>query len=253
MILTRVIPCLLIHNGGLYKTTKFKKPNYIGDPINAVKLFNEKQASELIVIDIDASVKNHYPNFKLIEEIASEAFMPICYGGGVKNIEHMQRIFSSGIEKISVSSLLFEDLEMVKKAVKKFGSSSIVATIDTKKTLFKKQRAYIYNGKKKLPYTIDEVINLLQDSNVGELVVNSIDNDGTMGGYDLNLIQYISKQMNIPVVALGGAGSLDDIIKVIKKGGASAASAGSLFVYHGPRKGVLINYPNEEKLDNLLK
>lgn len=251
MILTRVIPCLLIHNGGLVKTVKFTNPNYIGDPVNAVKLFNEKQANELLVLDIDATVNKQEPNYRLIEEIASEAFMPVCYGGGIKNVEQMKQIFKIGIEKISVSSLLFEDPDEVRVAVDSFGSSSIAVTLDVKKNLFGQYNVFIHNAQKSTGHRLDTAIDLAEKANIGEIVVNSIDNDGMMKGYDINLIKSVSKKVPVPVVALGGAGSLQDIKEGVFIGGASAVAAGSLFVYHGPRKAVLINYPTEDKIEEL--
>lgn len=252
MILTRVIPCLLLQGSSLVKTTKFKKRNYIGDPVNAVKLFNEKQANELLIIDIDATTKNKEPNYKLIEEIASEAFMPVCYGGGIKTVEQMQRIFNSGIEKISVSSLLFDAPEIVKQGVERFGSSSIAATLDVKTGLFGRRKVYTHNGARKIAHTLEFAVDLAVGLGVGELVINSIDRDGTMGGYDMDLIESVTSRVGVPVIAVGGAGKLEDIQNVVKGASASAASAGSLFVYHGPRRAVLINYPNEATIDELL-
>lgn len=248
MIEKRLIPCLLIHKNGLYKTVKFKKPTYIGDPINAIRIFNDKEVDEIMVLDIDASVKKEKPNFKLIEELASECFMPLCYGGGVKSIDDMKRIYYLGVEKISLSSIVIENPELVTDAVSIFGSQSVIVTMDIKKNIFGKYQVHTYNGKKNTKRDPVEYAQYLEKLGVGELVINTIDKDGMMNGYDLQLIQIIKDVTNIPLIALGGAGSLTDIKIMLNTSNISAAGAGSLFVFQGPLKGVLINYPKDFRL-----
>lgn len=252
MLQKRVIPCLLFHKRGLYKTEKFKKPTYIGDPINAIKIFNEKEVDELIFMDIDATIEKREPNFQIIEDIASECFMPLCYGGGVKNVEQMKKIFSLGVEKISLSSVLYENPGLIKEAVEVFGSQSVIVTIDYKKDFLGRNKVYINNGRKCTKQNIEEVVQYVESLGVGEIVINAIDKDGVMGGYDIDILKMIKKKVNIPVIALGGAGSLDDVKNVFELAKVDAAACGSLFVYQGPLKGVLINYPSYQFMRKLL-
>jgi cyclase len=243
MYTNRVIPCLLLKNGGLVKTIKFKDPKYIGDPINAIKIFNEKEVDELIIIDIEASKQNREPDFNIIKEIASECFMPVCYGGGVKSFDHAQKIFNLGIEKISINSLLFNDVSVLEKIIKTYGSQSLVASIDCKKTFLNGYQVLSPLGNrntKKLVSWVKE----LESVGVGEIFLNSVDRDGTMQGYDLDLIKIVSDAVTIPVIACGGASSIENLLLPITKAGASAVAAGSLFVFHGRHRAVLINYPN---------
>ena len=252
MLFNRVIPCLLINNQGLVKTIKFKNERYIGDPINAVKLFNDKEVDEIILLDIGVTSKNQEPNYALIEEIASECFIPLCYGGGVKSISQMHKIYALGVEKISLSSKAINDMNFIKEAVNIFGSQSVVVTLDYKKTFFGKKTIYICNGKTKTKFTLEEYVNILNEVGVGEIVLNSIDNDGTMLGYDKELIKTVSKRTKIPIVALGGAGNLNDMIEIIKEANITAAAAGSLFVYYGKLKGILINYPKFDDIQSMM-
>lgn len=253
MLQTRIIPVLLMHKGGLYKTKKFKKPKYIGDSINAIKIFNEKEVDELILLDIDASKENKEPNYKLIEDIASECFMPLCYGGGIKNLEQIKKIFSLGVEKISLNNILFEDDTLVKKAVEIYGSQSIVASVDINKTIFGKHTIYNYKTKKNTTLSYYNFINKLEEIGIGEILINSVYNDGMLGGYDIELLKNISEKINIPIVALGGAGSIDDFKKVIDNTEISALAAGSMFVFHGKHQAVLIKYPKREEIGKALK
>lgn len=254
MLQPRIIPCLLLHEGGLVKTVKFKKPRYVGDPINAVKIFNEKEVDEIILIDIDAAREQREPDYELINDIASEAFMPICYGGNVTTALQMRKIFSLGIEKISISSAAIESPELIKEAATIFGSQSIIVTLDVKKGLFdKKIQVVTHNASKKTGMCPVHLAKYFEEKGAGELLVNYVDRDGIMEGYDIELIKKISSTVNIPVIALGGAGSLDDMKLVIKEGGASAAAAGSLFVFKGVHHAVLINYPSQSELRNLFQ
>jgi cyclase len=249
MLKPRIIPCLLVRDKGLVKTLNFKDNKYVGDPINAVRIFNEKGVDELTILDIDATSKNYEPDYKMIENLASECRMPLCYGGGVKTVEQAQRIFSLGVEKIALSSAVIENPQLITKIAEKVGNQSVVVVLDIKKKLFGGYQLYTHNGTKN--HSIDPFKFALTVENLGagELVINSIDNDGLMKGYDIPLIEKFRNIVNLPITALGGAGSLEDIGELIKKFGIIGASAGSLFVFKGVYKAVLINYPyNEEKL-----
>jgi cyclase len=243
---------LLVKDKGLVKTVHFKNPKYVGDPLNAVRIFNEKQVDELTVLDIDASTENREPDYKMIENLAAECRMPLCYGGGVKTPEQAQRIFSLGVEKIAISSAAVEDPTLVSKIAERVGSQSVVAIIDIKKKLLGGYEVYINNGKKATGKNPFELVNQLEKLGAGEIVINSIDLDGTMKGYDLNLAEKIRAITHLPLTILGGAGSLEDIGQLISKFGIIGASAGSLFVFKGVYKAVLINYPNPVEKDNLI-
>ena len=242
MVQKRVIPCLLLHKGGLYKTVKFKKPTYIGDPINAIKIFNEKEVDELMFLDIDTTVQNKEPNYKMIDDIASECFMPLCYGGGVKNIKQMKKIYSLGVEKISLSSSAVLNPELIKEAASVFGNQSVIVTIDVKKDFWGKKKVFINNGKKNTKLDVIEFVKKVQSLGAGEIVINSIDSDGMMNGYDIELLKEIKSNTKVPVIALGGAGNLSHIKDVFEKAKVDAVAVGSMFVYEGPLKGVLISY-----------
>jgi imidazole glycerol-phosphate synthase subunit HisF len=246
MYRNRIIPCLLLQKGVLVKTAKFKDPRYIGDPINAVKIFNDKGADELLFIDIEASKEKKNINFDLLLKIASQSFMPLSYGGGLHNIDDMKKIFSIGFEKISLNTSVLIDPSIVTKASETFGSQSVVVSIDVKKDLLGKY--YVYNHVLKKNTTLDpiEYAIKIQNLGAGEILLNSVDNDGMMKGYDLELINKIASSLSIPVIALGGAGTPQDLEKAITAG-ASAAAAGSLFVFYGPNRAVLINYQSENK------
>lgn len=253
MLAPRIIPCLLVHNKGLVKTVKFKDSKYIGDPINAVKIFNEKESDELIVLDIDATVENREPDYKMIENLATECRMPLCYGGGIKTVEQATRIFNLGVEKIALSSSAIENPELVANIAKKVGNQSVAVVIDVKKKMFGGYDIYTHNGTKKTKVDLEKFIYELQSLGVGEIVINSIDNDGIMKGYDLSLIEKIKPLIDVPMTVLGGAGSLDDIEKLIRKFGIIGCSAGSLFVFKGKYKAVLINYPKNEEKEKLIR
>jgi imidazole glycerol-phosphate synthase subunit HisF len=252
MLKTRVIPCLLVLNGGLIKTIKFKDPRYIGDPINAIKIFNEKEVDELVLLDIGATTRGDGPSFSLLEEVASECFMPLAYGGGIRSVEDVTKIFNIGLEKAIINTRAYEDMVFIRSAVKRFGSQSIVASIDVKKSLFGKYQVVIKSGSKAIRTPLVEYAQLMAELGVGEIILNSVDNDGTFEGYNLNLIKMVSESVDVPVVALGGAGRLEDFALAIKDG-ASAVAAGSMFVYKGSNKGILINYPAIEKIEQVLR
>ncbi len=252
MAFPRVIPVLLLRNKGLVKTVKFKKPTYVGDPFNAVKIFNEKEVDELIFLDIDASKENREPPYDYLKDVASECFMPLGYGGGVKNIQQIKRLIQSGIEKICINTQTFENPSFVRSATDAFGSSTIVGSMDVKKNIWGKYQVYVKGGTVNTHMEPLEYAEKLQGLGIGELFVNHIDRDGTMQGYDINLIREISNAADVPVIACGGAGKFDDLIEVIKEGHASAAAAGSLFVFHGKHRAVLITYPEYQRIKDQL-
>jgi cyclase len=251
MLIPRLIPCLLLKGKGLVKTVKFKDDKYVGDPINAIKIFNEKGADELIFLDISATAENRKPDFDVIKEIASECFMPVCYGGGIKDVDDARRIFNLGIEKVSLSSSAVEDPALIKELVRIFGSQSIVVCLDVKKDIFGKYQVVTRNARRKTGMDPFVAARRMQELGAGELLINSVDSDGTMAGYDIGLMQKIVQDSRVPVIACGGAGNLEHVAEVIKSGGASSAAAGSLFVFHGKQRGVLISYPPREEIDLL--
>ena len=243
MIRPRIIPCLLIKNGGLVKTIQFENPKYVGDPINAVRIFNEKRVDELIVLDIDATVQCKDPDLKMIYNLATECRMPLCYGGGIKTVEQIREIIELGVEKVSLSSAAIENPEIVKNAAKFVGNQSIVVTLDVKK-VNNNYLVFTQNGKNNTGLDPVNLSIKFQEHGAGEIVINSITQDGSMKGYDTDLIQEINKGINIPMTAIGGAGSLNDIDNLFKQFGVIGAGAGSLFVFKGIYRAVLINYPN---------
>lgn len=250
MLKTRVIPVLLIKNRGLYKGVKFKKHTYVGDPINAVKIFNDKEVDELIIFDIEASKKNVSIDFDYLSEVVSEAFMPIGYGGGIKSVEDAQKLFSIGIEKVVLNTSAILDMKLLSKLVEQFGSQSILVSLDVKKTFFG-QKVFIKSGTKKTEYDPIELSLHMEKLGVGEIILNDIDRDGTMQGYNLDMIKKISKKLSIPVIACGGAKGMDDFKKA-KEVGAHGCAAGSMFVFYGPHKAVLISYPHYDELEKYL-
>lgn len=253
MLRPRIIPCLLVHNKGLVKTVNFRDPKYVGDPINAVKIFNEKEVDELIVLDIDASVQNREPDFNMIRNLAAECRMPLCYGGGVKTVQHAIEIINLGAEKVALSSAALENPDIVGQIASAVGKQSVIAIMDVKKKgLLGKYEIYIYNGKKATGKSPREFAIEMENRGVGEIVINSIDNDGHMKGYDVKLITQIRESVNVPITALGGAGDLNDIKQLIDQFGIIGAAAGSIFVFKGIYKAVLINYPKREEIDALL-
>lgn len=252
MLRTRVIPCLLLKNEGLVKTVKFKNPKYVGDPLNAVKIFNDKEVDELVFLDITATIENRKPPFKLISQIASECFMPFCYGGGIRSMEDIAELFKLGVEKIAVNSSAFANPSLITHAADRFGSQSIVVSMDVKKNFFGAYRVFTHGGRKSTKLDAVEFAVRMQELGAGELFLNSIDRDGTMQGYDLDLIKSVSESVRIPVIACGGARSVDDFADAIKKGGASAVSAGSMFVFQGQYRAVLITYPSITELEQKL-
>jgi len=254
MLLPRIIPCLLIHNGGLYKTVEFGNPKYLGDPLNAVRIFNEKEVDELIVLDIDASRYNKPPDYSMIQNLANECRMPLCYGGGVNSIDQFEKIVSLGVEKIACSSSIVENPDLVDLASKSIGSQSVVCAVDIKKTGFlKKIEVVTHNATKKTGKSPVDWAKELQDRGAGELLLNFVDKDGRMNGYDYDFIDRIYSELTIPISVIGGAGSLDDIKYLFKRYGIIGAGVGSLFVFKGRLKAVLINYPSYKEKESLLE
>lgn len=253
MLNPRIIPCLLVHNKGLVKTIKFTDPKYVGDPINAVKIFNEKEVDELMVIDIDATVENSEPNYQMIKNLAAECRMPLCYGGGIKTTDQAQRIFSLGVEKIAMSSSIIEEPELITEIAKKVGNQSVIVVLDVKKRGFPpRYELFTHNGKNKTGINPFEFGKKAERLGAGEIVINNIDQEGLMKGYDMNLIDKMRQAISIPLTVMGGAGSLDDIGNLIQKHGIIGAAAGSLFVFKGKYRAVLINYPNKSEKDELI-
>ncbi|HTN46479.1 MAG TPA: AglZ/HisF2 family acetamidino modification protein [Flavipsychrobacter sp.] len=241
----RIIPVLLLKNGGLYKTVKFKNANYIGDPINTVKIFNEKEADELVVLDFTASADKRGIDFKKITEIAGEAFMPMSYGGGIKTFEDAQKIFDAGYEKVIINSTLFSNLNIIKQIADVYGAQAVVGAIDVKKNLFGKYKVYSHSGTGSTGHDPVEWAKTLEKNGVGEIIINSIEQDGTWGGYDMTLIENVANSVKVPVIACGGAANVEDFKKAVNKG-ASAVAAGSMFVYQKKGMGVLISFPSEK-------
>ena len=244
MLRPRIIPCLLVKDSGLVKSTQFKKYKYVGDPINSVKIFNEKEVDEIMIIDIDATVYNRPPNYRLIESIAAECRMPFCYGGGIKTIEQAQRIFSLGVEKIAISHEAIVNPNIISQLSVRVGSQSVVIILDVKKHRNGNYEIWTHNGTKNTGIDPVQFSIEAEKNGAGEIVINSIDNDGLMKGYDLNIIDQVRSVTNLPMTVLGGAGSLKDIAMLVEKYSIMGIAAGSLFVFKGIFKAVLINYPS---------
>lgn len=248
MLRARIIACLLVKGKGLAKTIRFGNPTYVGDPINVVRILNEKEVDELIVLDIDASIQKREPNYRLIEALAAECRMPFCYGGGVKSVEQIQRIIGLGVEKVALGAAAIEDPQLINASAKVVGNQSIAVVLDVKKNRTSYD-AYINSGAKRVVGNPVDLARTFANEGAGEIVINSIDNDGVMAGYDLDLVQSVAKALSVPLTILGGAGSLDHMRQLIQRFGQIGAAAGSLFTFKGQFRAVLINYPTrDEKL-----
>lgn len=243
----RIIPCLTMIDRGLVKTTQFKKPRYLGDPINSVKIFNGKGVDELCILDIRATANGKAPDFEYLKDISSEAFMPLSYGGGITKLSEIEKLFYIGYEKVIINTALIEGPELIKEASQFAGNQSIVASIDVKTDLFGRRHVYIHSGEMKVKYTPVELAELAESLGAGEILLNSISNDGIMKGYDLDLIKEVSHAVKIPVVACGGAKDAMDLKRALDAG-AHGVAAGSMFVYYGNQRAVLINIPEESAL-----
>lgn len=253
MLRARIIPCLLVHKNGLVKTVNFSSAKYVGDPINAVRIFNEKEADELIVLNIDATVKNQEPDYSLIERLATECRMPFSYGGGVKTVEQAVKIIKLGVEKVSLSSAIIENPNLISDIAKQLGSQSVVAVLDVKRNKKGVYKVWTHNGQKNTGKTATELAKLFEDKGAGEIVINSIDQDGVMKGYDLELVRTVRRAVSLPLTVLGGAGKLDDIKNLIREFKVIGAAAGSLFVFKGVYRAVLINYPAPSEKTTLIR
>lgn len=251
MLIPRIIPCLLLRGVGLVKGIQFKNHKYIGDPMNAVRIFNDMQADELLFLDILATEEKRIPNLDLIQKIADQSLMPFGVGGGIRTVEDARKILKAGAEKICINSVAFEQPNIVSQIANAFGSQSLVVSLDVKKNWMGKYEAYINCGAKKVSGDVLELAKEIEKLGAGEIAINSIDKDGTMKGYDIDLIKKISESLSIPVIACGGAGSIEDLKSAVTEGEAAAAAAGSMFVYHGPRRAVLISYPSQSELKTI--
>jgi len=251
MKIKRVIPCLLLRNNGLVKTIRFKEHVYVGDPINAVKIFNEKEVDELIFLDIDATKERKEPSYPMIRKIAGECFMPFSYGGGINTLEQIEEIVRSGAEKIIINTNAYRKKGFIREASEKFGSSTIVVSMDVRKKITGGYNVWINSGRENTGIKPVDYAKEMEQQGAGEIFVNSIDRDGTMEGYDIDLVKSVASAVTIPVIACGGAGNKDDLGLVVKEGGASAAAAGSLFVFQGKRRAVLITYPSYEEITRI--
>ena len=250
MLKHRVIPLLSLDNYKLIKTLRFKNPQYIGDPINAIHIFNEKEVDEIIIIDITASKENREPNFDLIEEIAGECYMPLTYGGGIRSVEDVDRILSIGVEKVSLQSSIIKNPNFINDLAKRFGSQSIVVSVDVKKNWLGKLKYFVAVKESTLELDLIDLIKDLVNAGAGEVLLNAVDKDGTLSGPDLEMIKQVSNSIEVPIIACGGISSLEDI-KAAVEVGASAVAAGSFFVYYGPHRAVLISYPKYHELEQL--
>ena len=253
MLRPRIIPCLLVRSGGLVKTVQFKDPKYVGDPINAVKIFNEKEADELIVLDIDATAKGLEPDLKLIGHLAAECRMPLCYGGGIKTADQAERIVGLGVEKVAISSAAIEDPELICRIAREIGTQSVAVVLDVRKRPGGTDyELWTRNGSRRTGKLALQAAREAESLGAGEVVVNSIDNDGQMTGYDLMLASRVREAIRLPITILGGAGSLADVSKLIGTCGVVGAAAGSLFVFKGVYRAVLINYPSYVQKEDLI-
>jgi cyclase len=254
MLQPRIIPCLLVHEQGLVKTVGFAKPKYVGDPINAVRIFNEKQVDELMMLDIDASRRGREPDYRLIQHLAAECRMPLCYGGGIKTAQQAKTIVGLGVEKVAISSAAVEAPALITRIADEVGRQSVAVVLDVKKKMFgAKYEVCTHGGTVRTGRSPTDLAKAAEQLGAGEIVINSIDNDGAMKGYDLTLAREIREVITVPMTVLGGAGSLQDLGTLIRTFGVVGAAAGSLFVFKGAYKAVLINYPNPSEKEQLIR
>lgn len=252
MLKTRVIPLLLLRDGGLYKGRRFKDHRYVGDPLNTIRLFNDMEVDELVILDIGATPAGRKPDYDLLEEAASEAFMPMAYGGGIRSTEEMQRILALGFEKIVINTAAIENPALIREAAERFGSQSVVVSIDAKRGFFGGYRAVTHCGSRVTRLNPFEASQLAVNNGAGEILMTSVDRDGAMAGFDIQLINAVAPDCPVPFVAAGGAGSMDDLRKA-RDAGASGIAAGSFFLFQGPHRAVLISYPKYADLEALFK
>ncbi|WP_035059535.1 AglZ/HisF2 family acetamidino modification protein [Andreprevotia chitinilytica] len=253
MLATRLIPCLLMDDGALVKTVQFKKKTYVGDPVNAVRIFNQKEVDELILIDISATTQGRGIDFPTIQNIVGECFMPICYGGGVTTVDEMRKLFALGIEKISISSAAIDNPALVRRAAAEFGNQAVVITLDVKKNFFGKYTVRTHGGSRDTKVDPVTMAREMEAAGAGEILLYSIDRDGTWSGFDLTLLQTVCDAVSIPVIACGGAGSLEDVRAANQDGHASAVAIGSMAVFQGKDLGVLIKFPSREQQESIFE
>jgi imidazole glycerol-phosphate synthase subunit HisF len=252
MLKTRVIPCLLLRGAGLVKTTRFKDAKYIGDPINAIKIFNDKEVDELVLLDITATREGRGPSFAKIEQVASECFMPLAYGGGLASVDDARRVLKLGVEKVVFNTATWRAPDVVRDAAREFGAQAVVASIDVRRKLFGRHEVFVEGGTRGTGEDPVDYARRMEDIGCGEIFLTSIDRDGTMKGYELDLIASVAAKVQIPVIAAGGAGTVADFGAAVREGGAAAVAAGAMFVFHGPHRAVLITYPGQAELEAAL-
>lgn len=245
MYRARIIPCLLIRGNGLVKTKKFKDAVYVGDPVNAMRIFSDKEADEIAVLDIDASRLGQEINYELVAEMAGEAFMPMAYGGGIRTLDQVRRLIRSGIEKVVINSVTVDSTAVISAASEVYGRQAVVGAVDVKRTLLGNYRVVTKSATVEAKISLEDHVRSLAVAGAGEIFINSVDRDGMMAGYDLELIRRVVDLVDVPVVACGGAGTIEHLKEGVEQGGAAAVSAGSMFVFHGRRRAVLINYPTD--------
>ena len=248
----RIIPSLLLRGTGFYKTVRFKDPVYLGDPMNILRIFNEKEVDEIVIFDIAATPQTQEPNYSLLQDMASECFMPLAYGGGIRNLDQMKKLFRIGFEKVVVNSSAFDGPELLQKAAQIFGSQSVVVCIDVKKSAFGSYEAVAVGARRQTGWKPEEWAKHVAGLGVGEIIINSVDHDGTMQGYDIPLLRRVADAVKVPVIASGGAGKVQDFAAAIKDGHASACAAGAMFVFQGRHRAVLINVPSPKEVEAAL-
>ena len=253
MVLNRAIPCLLLDNNGLYKTIQFKNPQYVGDPINAVKIFNEKEVDELIILDITATKQKREPNYKLLKHIASECFMPLTYGGGIKNFQQAAKLFELGIEKISLNLSAVENPNLITEITSVYGNQSVIVSIDIKKNMWGKYSIYSRNGTKNTGFHLKEFIKKVESLGAGELLITNIEKEGTWSGFDIDLLKSLTSLVKIPIIIGGGCGNIQHIADALNIGKASAVAIGSMAVFQKKGMGVLISCPSSAEIEAVLK
>jgi cyclase len=252
MLKTRVLPCLLLRGPGLVKTIGFKDPKYVGDPINAIKIFNDKEVDELVLLDISATREQRGPAFTVIEEVASECFMPLAYGGGIRSVEDARRILKLGVEKVVFNTTAWRAPQVLRDASREFGAQAVVASIDARRKLFGRYEVVVEGGTRATGVDPVDYARRMEEDGAGEILLTSVERDGTMKGYDLDLLARVTRAVGVPVIASGGAGSVADFAAAVRQGGAAAVSAGAMFVFHGPHRAVLITYPPQRQLAEAL-
>lgn len=251
MLRTRVIPCLLLQGQGLVKTVRYKEPRYVGDPINAIKIFNDKEVDELMLLDITATVERRGPSFDTIKNVANECFMPLAYGGGIRNLDDIHRILAMGVEKVVLNTAAIAQPELIREAAREFGAQAIVVSIDVKKKLFGGYEVRSMRATQKTGFDPVSFARRVVELGAGEVLLSAVDRDGTQQGYDVELTRQVADAVDVPLIAVGGAGNVAHFEQAIREGGASAVAAGSMFVFKGVHRAVLINFPTRQQLMNV--